>query len=134
MGVGPANLRDITFRQINGGVSKYITGGEIFDSGSWLGYTVTVATAAFSGSNFIQSGTNRCYFRNRNVPFGDAERALFDMYIESISNDPSDVYSNYCNPKVRFAFINNYGVYDYYSFSLLYVLNYKYLLHLNNLH
>lgn len=96
-GIGTANLRDVRMRSQSTGSLGDKTFGEVIDSGSWLSY-YAISLGIPNGFNDVN------YFVN--------EKKIDLVYDIANSNKNVPYYVN-CNEKLIFAFINKFGVWDY---------------------
>jgi len=111
IGVGAANLRDIPMGNTFTGSLGNKTFGEVIDSGSWAWHRVYSQVQTYD--SIVSEDIDVMYAFNDQY---DAKQMvdLITGVLGDTVNETIPYYIN-CNQKVRFAFINKYGAWDYWS-------------------
>lgn len=105
IGQGPANLRDVRMHSFYTGSLGDKTFGEVIDSGSWLRYEVQ-AQAYGSPTN---ARTDLNFFVNQ----AKIKQLIQDFPL--VNTNIPYAQNIGCGESTRFAFINEYGAWDYYT-------------------
>jgi len=108
IGSGPANLRQTPMENEYTASLGNQTFGDVIDSGSWASYRVFGEIFETGGGN---ADIDFIYVYNEELLKNNDIR---NIVTGVLGNDNIPFYVS-CNQKVRFAFINRYGVWDYWS-------------------
>ena len=117
IGTGPKNLYDVPMRNgLTGSLGTGSFGQVMEENPDWARYTITLAFSTDTYPYTTVNETDLQYYYNEkyniyDFPFGSPEQQPNVQRTKSATNYPQKT----CDDKIRFAFLNKWGVWDYYS-------------------